>query len=102
MKMPKKVTLLFSMVISSLFVTACSTPTQQSSVPMDMKAVQDYQQRVASGNTVSPTAKEEAQELNQSDKAQKVKVYYHTPRARLYPSLYYQGGYGLGLGLGYY
>lgn len=99
--MAKKLTLIMSMAISSLLLSACSTPTQQSSVPMDMKAVQEYQQRVASGNTVSPTAKEDAQELNQSDKAQKVKVYYHMPR-RLHPSLYYQGGYGLGMGLGYY
>lgn len=79
-------------VALSMLLGACSTPTQQSSVPLDMKTVQEYQQRVASGKTV---VKAEPWELNQSDKRPKVVVVtpaYHTHyspfRARVLPTHY--------------
>ena len=87
-----------------LAITACSTPVQQSSVPMDMKAVQEYQQRVATGNTVTSSNQSEDWELNQSDREPKVKVYRAYPR--VYPTIGYHHGWGrghyrgLGVGLG--
>ncbi|WP_249037281.1 hypothetical protein [Vespertiliibacter pulmonis] len=76
-----------------LILTACAEQAQQSTVPMDMKAVQEYNRKVATGNTVSPTAKQDEQELNHSDRTTKIKVYRYYPS--VYPSLYYYG-------LGYY
>lgn len=35
-------------------LAACSTPVQQSSVPMDMQAVADYQHRVATQTNREP------------------------------------------------
>lgn len=87
-----------------LAITACSTPVQQSSVPMDMKAVQEYQQRVATGNTVTSSNQSDDWELNQSDREPKVKVYQAHPR--VYPTIGYHHGWGgghyrgLGVGLG--
>lgn len=84
-------------------LAACSTPEQQSTVPMDMKTVQEYQQKVASGNTVNPNDKQ--WDLNASDRIQKVRVYHHHPRVR--PNVGYFHSWGsyrsrIGLGLGYY
>lgn len=62
-------------VALSMLLGACSTPTQQSSVPLDMKTVHEYQQRVASGKTV---VNAEPWELNQSDKRSKVVVLTQT------------------------
>lgn len=67
-------------VTLSALLTACSTPIQQSTLPLDMKTVQEYQQRVASGKTATST---ELWELNQSDKRAKVVV---VERAHRYPS----------------
>ncbi|AUI65255.1 MULTISPECIES: hypothetical protein [Glaesserella] len=90
-----------------LVITACSTPTQQSTVPMDMKAVQEYQQRVATGKTVTANSSEsEEWELNQSDREPKVKVYRSYPYPRVYPTIGYHHGWGrghhsgIGVGLG--
>lgn len=97
-----------SILLCSVVLAACSSPEQQSSVPMDMKTVQEYQQRVASGNTVNPRAKQDEQELNHSDRVKKVEVHHHYHQPRIRPSIgYYHGfgGYnrsGIGLGLGYY
>ncbi|WP_150539535.1 hypothetical protein [Actinobacillus vicugnae] len=84
----------------SLVVAACATPPQQSSVPLDMKTVAEYQQRVASGNTVSAKQKQrvaqqvEADEpLNQSDKRPKV-VRQVVREPVIYPSI--------GIGYGYH
>lgn len=84
---------------------ACSQTVPQSTVPLDMKTVEEYRQRVASGNTV--TDKDEPEEaLNQSDKAQKqraIQVPIHRPR--LSPSFgigYSRGGWGhSGIGVGF-
>lgn len=101
--------LLFTLVPAAFVLAACSTPPQQSTVPMDMKTVQEYQQRVSSGNTVAPNAQPNTEALNQSDhrKAQRVDIYHHeSPRIR--PSIGYhygRGGYrhsGVNLGVGYY
>ncbi|WGE32342.1 hypothetical protein NYR60_01620 [Actinobacillus genomosp. 2] len=103
------------LLILPLLVTACSTPVQQSTVPMDMQAVAEYQQRVASGNTVSEKQKQRVAQqiepdepLNQSDKRRSnTKVIHHYPR--VYPSVGYHWGHrhrhsgiGVGLGSGYY
>ncbi|HDL3364620.1 TPA: hypothetical protein PW400_002320, partial [Mannheimia haemolytica] len=42
----------------SVALTACSTPQQQSTVPMDMQAVQDYHQRVINKQTVDKNTKQ--------------------------------------------
>ncbi|MCK3654490.1 hypothetical protein A4G19_01500 [Pasteurellaceae bacterium Macca] len=83
----------------------CSTPPQQSTVPLDMKAVEAYQQRVMSGNTVNPQDKHIEEELNASDKRTKVIIQRSYPR--IYPSIYYGSGYygsgyRYGVGLGYW
>lgn len=80
----------------SAFLMACSSkPVQQSNIPLDMQAVQDYQQRVATGNTVDRKAvKEDNQELNQSDKYPK-RVYQQVQPV-IYPSI------GVGMGYGHY
>lgn len=80
-----------------LAITACSTPVQQSTVPIDMQAVQEYQQRVASGNTVSVQQKQRVAQqvepdepLNQSDRRPKVRQVQPV----IYPSIgvgYYHG-----------
>ncbi|EFX91421.1 Uncharacterised protein [Actinobacillus ureae] len=81
-------------------VAACSAPEQQSTVPMDMQAVAEYQQRVASGNTVSEKQKrrvaqqiEPDEPLNQSDKRPKV-VRQVVRDPVIYPSI--------GIGYGYH
>lgn len=71
------------LLLSTLvLLSACSAPSQQSSVPLDMKTVQEYQQKIRSGNTVNPTAKEDDKDLNHSDRVLKVKVY---PQRAIYP-----------------
>lgn len=78
----------------SLILTACvAEQPQQSSVPMDMKAVQEYQQKIATGNTVSSTVKQDEQELNYSDRITKARVYRYYSMS--YPNVYYYR-YGLG------
>lgn len=75
-----------------LFVlSACSTTSTPSSVPMDMQAVQDYQERVRTGNTINPNAKDDEKDLNHSDRAVKTKVYYTPARIgyAVYPMIYY-------------
>lgn len=84
----------------SVLLAACSNPVQQSSVPPDMAAVKEYQQRVASGKNNTQT---EHWELNQSDKRPKVVVIERRPR--MYPSAHYGYGWGrhhtgIGLGMG--
>lgn len=83
----------FVLTAMVLGITACSTPVQQSTVPMDMQAVQEYQQRVSnsSANRQASTAKNEHWELNQSDNKPKVVV---VQQPRVYPSIHY--GYGWG------
>ncbi|WGE69673.1 hypothetical protein NYR78_01685 [Actinobacillus equuli subsp. haemolyticus] len=89
------------MLLALPFVAAaCSAPEQQSTVPMDMQAVAEYQQRVASGNTVSEKQKqrvaqqiESDEPLNQSDKRPKV-VRQVVREPVIYPSI--------GIGYGYH
>lgn len=66
-------------------ITACSTPTQKSSVPMDMQAVSDYQQRVMTKQTVNSNDKND-EPLNQSDRRSKSTT---SPVVRpvIYPSI---------------
>lgn len=95
--------------LAPFLVVACSTPQQQSTVPLDMKAVQEYQQRITSGNTVDKNTPSNNEPLNQSDHKPKV-VYQRVPTA-IYPSVGVGYGwghrhhhYGLGtrLGTGYW
>lgn len=76
-----------------LGITACSNPVQQSTVPMDMQTVQEYQQRVANAKVNRAEAKqpETYWELDRSDKKPKVVV---VQQPRVYPSMHY--GYGWG------
>lgn len=89
------------MLLTLFFVAAaCSAPEQQSTVPMDIKAVAEYQQRVASGNTVSEKQKQRVAQqiepdepLNQSDKHPKV-VRQVVREPVIYPNI--------GIGYGYH
>ncbi|EXI63017.1 hypothetical protein A6B39_02460 [Mannheimia granulomatis] len=74
-------------------LTACSTPVQQSSVPMDMQAVADYQQRIISKQTVNPNEKPNDEPLNQSDKRAKSTA-TQIVRPVIYPSIGYHHGFG--------
>ncbi|OOH90570.1 hypothetical protein BMT54_04645 [Pasteurellaceae bacterium 15-036681] len=92
-------------------LAACSSSVQQSTAPMDMQAVQEYQQRVASSVSNKANAQQKAQkegewQLNQSDNKPKVVQVYSRPR--VYPSVHYGYGWGrygrhhsgIGVGLG--
>ncbi|MDH2999020.1 hypothetical protein A1D22_03980 [Pasteurellaceae bacterium LFhippo2] len=86
-------------------LAACSSPVQQSTVPMDSQAVQEYNQRIASSasnkaNAQNRTQKEGEWQLNQSDNKPKV-VHVHT-RPRVYPSVHYGYGWGSGGRRGHY
>lgn len=91
------------------FFAACqSTPPQQNQVPLDLKTVAEYNQRVQSGNTVTPNSAEQDWELNASDRQPKV---VSRPAPRIYPSVGIYSGWGhhrhhgAGIGLafpGYY
>ena len=60
------------MLCSSIaLLAACSTPPQQSSVPMDMQAVAAYQHRVATGKTIDKNNPTNNEALNQSDRRSK-------------------------------
>ena len=81
----------------SLAVAACSTPVQQSTVPMDMQAVQDYQQRIITKQTVDKRANQQDEALNQSDRRSKSTAY--PVRPVIYPSIgvgYHHGRYRYG------
>lgn len=90
------------LIILPMVLTACSTPVQQSSVPMDMKTVEQYQQSVSIGKVVKAN-QDDTWELDQSDKRKKVIIV--EPRAsRVYPSVHYGYGWGrhyTGLGIAY-
>lgn len=79
------------LIAMALGIVACSNPVQQSSVPMDMQAVQEYQQRVSNARTNQQAIQNEHWDLNQSDR--RVKVVVEHPR--VYPSVHY-GYYGWG------
>lgn len=89
-------------------LSACSTPQQQSSVPMDMKAVEEYQQKIASGKTVGPATHFDDSDLNHSDRKPKVQVYHHYERVPvLVPHIGYERAWGnlrsggsIGIGFG--
>lgn len=93
------------LAMSTIMVLAsCSAPEQQSSVPMDLKAVEAYQQKVASaGHTVENQSVQPQWELNQSDKRPKAQII----RVYSQPSVYYGYGWGhrhysgVGMRLGY-
>lgn len=80
-------------------VAACSAPEQQSRIPLDMKTVEAYQQRVTSGNTVSEKQKQRVAQhlevdepLNQSDKRPKV-IRQVVREPIIYPSIGIDYGY---------
>ncbi|QNS15003.1 hypothetical protein [Mannheimia bovis] len=73
------------LLVSSIVITACSTPTQQSTVPMDMQAVHDYQQRILTKQTVDKNAQPNNEALNQSDRCSKSTIYPIRPV--IYPSI---------------
>ncbi|MEG9475075.1 hypothetical protein QMO40_09805 [Mannheimia bovis] len=73
------------LLVSSIVITACSTPAQQSTVPMDMQAVHDYQQRILTKQTVDKNAQPNNEALNQSDRRSKSTIYPIRPV--IYPSI---------------
>ena len=85
----------------ALFLSACTSPKQTTNnVPLDMKAVNAYQAKVNSGNTVSAKYKVVDPKptdniLNASDSEPKVKVYHERrPSVIVAPSFgYYRGWY---------
>ena len=85
----KKIILLASI----LSVSACSLPEQQSSVPLDMKTVQEYQQRIISGNTVDKNHPVQDEALNQSDKRKREVYYSPMPMPFIISPISYGYGY---------
>lgn len=81
------------LLCAPMVLAACAQPVQTSSVPMDMQAVADYNQRVATGNTVNTKQKKDEWELNASDRQPKTKIYVY-PQPYIYPRVH--------LGYGYY
>lgn len=73
------------LVTLSVALAACSAPVQQSTVPMDMQAVHDYQQRVITKQTVDKNAKPNNEALNQSDRRSKSNGSFVRPV--IYPSV---------------
>lgn len=93
------------LTLAPFALVACSAPEQQSSVPMDMQAVQDYQYRVSTGKTIDKNNPATNEALNQSDNRPKVVAVPVAPR--IYPSVGYgwsrhRSGIGVGLGSGYW
>ena len=71
-----------------LALSACSLPQQQSSVPMDAQAVQAYQQRINTKNTVDKNHLVQQEALNQSD-TRKREVNYYPAVPAIYPAVHY-------------
>lgn len=95
----------FVLCFAPFVLAACSAPEQQSSVPMDMQAVQDYQYRVSTGKTIDKNNPSNNEPLNQSDS--RPKTIYVPTAPRIYPSVGYGwsrhgSGIGVGLGSGYW
>lgn len=55
-------------------LVACSSPVQQSSVPMDMQTVQEYQTRIASAKNNAQSAIRQGQhwDLDKNDRTKKI------------------------------
>ena len=70
-----------------LALSACSLPQQQSTVSMDMQAVQAYQQRI-NKNTVDKNYPVQKESLNQSD-TRKREVNYYPAVPAIYPAVHY-------------
>ena len=89
--------------VMPLVLTACSAPTQHSTVPLDVQAVEQYKQEVVQQTTnIRPAKAQDSEwELNQSDKRPKVKV-IQVQHPRVYPSMHYGYGWGNGGYRGHY
>lgn len=92
---------LLSIVCVTLFLSACTSPRQTTNnTPLDMQAVNAYQAKVHSGNTVPAkykvvNPKPTDNVLDASDSTPKMKVYYkRQPSVIVEPSFgYYRGWY---------
>lgn len=71
-----------------LALSACSLPQQKSTVSMDMQAVQAYQQRINTKNTVDKNHPVQKESLNQSD-TRKREVNYYPTVPTIYPVQHY-------------
>lgn len=80
----------------TVVLTACSTPPQQSSVPMDMQTVEAYRHRVSKGSASEVKAPKALPDepLNQSDMRKKRQA----NQPRLQPVIRPHIGYHLGRG----
>ncbi|WP_135709310.1 hypothetical protein [Actinobacillus porcinus] len=77
-------------------LTACTTPKNQPQAPLDMQAVQEYNAKVYSGNTVPlaermKSPKQVDNPVNQSDKQSS-----KNPVTRVNPNIAVGVGYGHG------
>lgn len=66
-------------------LTACTPPSQQSSVPLDLQTVQAYQQRIASAAT---NTQAEHWELHKNETTPKTVIIHHRPH-RPHPTFHY-------------
>ncbi|WP_293731039.1 hypothetical protein [uncultured Actinobacillus sp.] len=85
-------------ILISLFsiLTACTTPQNQPKAPLDMQAVQEYNAKVYSGNTVPlaermKSPKQVDTPVNQSDQQSR-----KSPVMRVNPNIAVGVGYGRG------
>lgn len=83
---------LFSLILG---LNACSTPTQQSSVPMDMQTVAEYQHRISTKQTVDSNNPPNDEPLNQSDRRAKStqSTILRPIRPVIYPTIGYHHGW---------
>lgn len=84
------------LVVASVVLAACSAPQHQPNAPLDTRAVQEYNNRVYSGNTVPvsqrvKTPKQVETPVNQSDKQPR-----RSSVTRINPSIGVGVGYGWG------
>lgn len=89
--------IILSMMVIGL--SACSTPKQQSTVPMDMQTVYEYHHRVNTKQTVNPNETPKDEPLNQSDRRGK-STRVTTVHPVIYPSV--RIGYHHGRGYRYW
>lgn len=91
---------ILAIFFACFWLSACSAPEQTRTAPLDMQTVNEYNNKVYSGNTVpweqrTKNPKTVEIPLNSSDYEAKAKVIEHAkPRIILAPSIGYYHRYG--------
>ncbi len=80
--------------MAAVALGACSTPPQQSTVPMDMQAVYEYQSRIATTKTGRKTAQPNDEPMNQSDRYGKERYTRSFPAIHPHIGVGYHHGWG--------